>query len=169
MCIYTIASCKVFTIRCLIREWLKFVQIRLVMRKESLKRIISSFWVQYLHFEVWMIETRSLSIELDNRCKKNASFHKFEYVVCIYTNARCRVFTIRDVIREWLKFVQIRCVMRKEELKRILSSFWVQYLYFELWMVVSRSIYIELDNRCVKSPPFIVLNTKCAFIRTRDI
>ena len=36
-------------------------------------------------------------------------------------------------------------------------------------MSVTRSILIELDNRCVKSPPFIVLNTKCAFIRTRDL
>ena len=28
---------------------------------------------------------------------------------------------------------------------------------------------IELDNRCVISPPFIVLITKCAFTRTRDV
>ena len=35
--------------------------------------------------------------------------------------------------------------------------------------VVTRSILIELDNRCVKSPPFIVLITKCAFTRTRDV
>ena len=30
-------------------------------------------------------------------------------------------------------------------------------------MIVTRSILIKLDNRYVKSPPFIVLITKCAF------
>ena len=33
--------------------------------------------------------------------------------------------------------------------------------------VVTRSILIVLDNRCVKSPPLIVLITKCAFTRMR--
>jgi len=80
----------------------------------------------------------------------------------------CKVFTIRVLIRERLKFVKIRLVMRKETLKRLLSSFWVQFLHLEVWKFVASSLSIELDNRCVKMPPFIVLNTACAIIRTRD-
>ena len=40
---------------------------------------------------------------------------------------------------------------------------------FRAVQILTRSILIELDNRCVKSPPFIVLITKCAFTRTRDV
>ena len=161
MCIYTNARCKVFTIRVLIREWLKFVQIRWVMRKEALKGLLSSFWVQYLKFELWMIVSRSILIELNNRCVKSSPL--------IVLNTKCAFIRTRDLIREWLKFVQIRWVLRKDALKRHFSSFWLQYLHFELWIIVSRSILINLDNRCVKSPPFNVQNTKCAFIRTRDV
>ena len=39
---------------------------------------------------------------------------------------------------------------------------------FRVYMIVTRSMLTELDNRSVKSPPFIVLNIKCAFIGTRD-
>ena len=97
------------------------------------------------------------------------SCHRSEYEMCIYTHPSCKVFTIRVLIREWLKFVQIRWVLGKDALKRLLSSYLVQYLHFELWMIVTRSVLIELDNRCAQPSPFIVLNTKCAFIRTRDI
>ena len=40
---------------------------------------------------------------------------------------------------------------------------------FRAIIIVTRSTLIELDNRCVKSPPFIVLITKGAFTRTRDV
>jgi len=74
----------------------------------------------------------------------NASFPRSEYGMCIYTNARCEDFTIRVLMREWLKFVQIGWVMRKEGLKRHLSTFWLQYHNFELWIIVTRSLSIEL-------------------------
>ena len=117
MYIYTNARCKVFTTSDLIREWLKFVQIRWVLRKDVLKRLISSFWE--------MNDCNSFSIyRIGQSMCYITYFHSLEYGMCICTNARCKVFTISDLIREWLKFVQIRWVLRKDVLKRLLSSFW---------------------------------------------
>ena len=44
--------------------------------------------------------------------------------MCIYTNARRKVFTIRDLIREWLKFDQFRGVLRKRDSSGVKQLCW---------------------------------------------
>ena len=59
------------------------------------------------------------------------SFRHFEHSMFIYTNSRCTVLKICEKIEVDWNTLKFRLNWRKEALKRVLSSFWVQYLHFE--------------------------------------